>query len=195
MRSRRSVALVIATIATMACGASQVAAATLEKGTIELTPSLGFSRNSFSYSGSDAGSLTTLTANGLIGYCITDHVELGGGLLINYQSADIPGFGSESATSLGVVGGMQYNFSSGGQTIPFVRGAIGVVTNSGNLSAGDRTTVIAPAISAGLRVLVGSAASVNFGVGYQHQTSALGVQDLSANTFAMEIGVSIFPGR
>jgi len=44
-----------------------------------------------------------------------------------------------------------------------------------------------------LAVLVGSSASVNFGFGYQHQSSALGVTDLSANTIGLEIGVSVFP--
>lgn len=195
MRKLGLVASLVLCVATMAGGVTPVDAATLEKGTLELTPALSFTRNSFSVSGSDAGSLTILTASGLLGYCVTDHFEVVGGLLVNYQSIEVPGFGSESATSLGLLGGVQYNFSSGGETIPFVRGALGIVTNSGNLSAGDQTTVIAPSLLAGLRMLVGASASVNFGVGYQHQTNALGVQDLSANTFGLEIGVSIFPGR
>jgi len=195
MSNSRIAATLALIIAILSSGPPPASAATLEKGTIELTPSLGFSRNSFSFSGSDVGSITVLSASGLLGYSVTDHVQLGGGLLVNHQAFSSPGSTSDSETSLGVIAGLQYNFSGGGQTIPFVRGAVGVATHSGNLSVGDKTTVIAPALSAGLRVLVGSSASVNFGVGYQHESGALGLQDLGANTFTIEIGLSIFTRR
>lgn len=195
MRVRGSVISLVVCAGMLAIVAAPAHPATLEKGTVELTPSLSFSHNSFSFSGSDAGSLTNMVGSAQVGYCVTDHFEIGGGLLVNYQSIDVPGFGSESATSLGLVGGVQYNFPSGGRTIPFVRGSLGILTNSGSLASGDQTTLIAPSLLAGLRVLVGNSASVNFGVGYQHLSDALGVQELSANTIGAEIGVSIFPRR
>ncbi|MGH7730820.1 MAG: hypothetical protein ACRENJ_06150, partial [Candidatus Eiseniibacteriota bacterium] len=142
-------------VAALACSASRAVAATLTKGTIELTPSTTFARASFSFSGADAGTLTLLSTTTEIGYCVTDHFEQGGGLLVDYESIDLPGQSSESATSLGLIAGVVYNFASGGQTIPFARGG-GVPEQLGALSAGEETTVIAPALEVGLRYLVGS---------------------------------------
>ena len=194
MRNRGVVAALV--VATAVWGASLAGAATLEKGTVEFIPSLGFNRHSLSFNGADLGTLTNFNADGFVGYCITNHFELGGGLLVNYDSFDNPFTGSENSTSIGFTGGAQYNFSSGGQTIPFARAAIGVVTNSGSFSAlGEETTVIAPMLQAGLRLLVGSSASVNCGVGYQHHSNAFGGQDVSSNTFDLEVGLSVFLRR
>ena len=195
MRKHGSFAALGLVVIALAGGGSLVNGATLEKGTVELTPAVSFSHNSFSFSGNDAGSTTILTGSGILGYCITNNFEVLGGLLVDYFSDDSPSGPSESATSLGLLGGIQYNFSSGGQTIPYARGAIGILTNSGQLAFGDQTTILAPIFQVGMRVLVGSTASVNFGVGYQHRSDVLGVQDLSSNTFDIEVGVSIFPGR
>jgi hypothetical protein len=194
MRTIGAVATAVLVVASLT-GGSPAGAATLGKGTVELTPSVLFSRTSFSFSGADAGNLTVLSASTTLGYCMTDHFEVVGGLLVDYQSFDFPASPSESATSLGLTGGVIYNFSSGGQMIPFARVAVGFASNSGALSAGEETTVIAPALEAGLRYLVGSSASVNFGAGFQHRSKWAGVQDLSANTFGLNIGVSIFPRR
>ena len=195
MRNRGIVAALAVIVATMAWGSSALHAATLEKGTIELTPSLGFNRNSLSVSGTDVGTLTNFSASGEIGYCVTNHFEVGGGLLMTYQSIDDPISGSESSTAFGVIGGVQYNFSSAGQMVPFARAAIGILTNSGSLSVGEETSFIAPMLQAGIRLLVGTSASVNCGIGYRHQTNTFGAQDLSANTFELQVGVSIFPRR
>jgi hypothetical protein len=43
--------------------------------------------------------------------------------------------------------------------------------------------------------MVGSTASVNFAVQYQHQTNALGVESLNANEFGLLLGISIHPNR
>ena len=188
---RRSGVVPLVLLVLAAIGVAPAAHAAFSAGTIEFTPSLAFARNSFSFSGNDAGSNTILTASGELGYFVNPNFELGGGLLVDYQSAEAPGFPSQSATSLGLVGGVQYNFTSGGNTIPFVRGAVGIATNSGSGSAGDQTTLIAPIVSVGMRVLVGSSASVNFGVGYQHRSDAFGIQDLSSNSFGLDVGVSL----
>jgi hypothetical protein len=186
------IALGLAIIA-LAHATQPASAAALTRGTVELTPSLSFSHQSFSFNGSDAGSLSTLAASGILGYCTSDKLEVLGGLLVSHQSVSNPGFGSASATAIGLTGGAQLNFASSGNTIPFVRGALGFLVNSGDAAAGTETTLIAPILEAGLRVLVGSKASVNMGVGYQHQSNAGGVNNLSSNIIVLDLGVSIFP--
>jgi hypothetical protein len=176
-------------------GFSTAGAATLREGTIELTPSLDFSHTSFSFLGSDAGSLTSLTGSGRLGYCLTRRVEVDGELLLDHTSIDPPGSPSVSGTSIGFGGGLTFNFASSGQTIPFLRFGLGILTNSGDLSTGTETTFLAPAIEAGLRVLVGSSSSVNFAARYVHAENALGDPDLDSNTFGVAIGVSVFPNR
>lgn len=193
MKSHGAVAALVVLVVLSGSVAPKAHAGALSKGTVELTPSLAFSHNSLSFLGTDVGSLTTLQSSVVVGYCVSDLLEVAGGPLVVRQSISDPGFGSESGTSIGFTGGVQLNFASGGQMVPFVRAAFGIVGNSGVLSLGTETTTIAPILVAGLRVLVGNSASVNFGVGYQHASKALGVQDLSSSTFGLDIGVSIFP--
>jgi hypothetical protein len=77
--------------------------------------------------------------------------------------------------------------------VPFVRGSVGFLLNSGDLYVDDATTVIAPLLEGGLRVMVGRSASVNFVVGYLHRTNAFGVQDQTINSVTLGVGVSVFP--
>lgn len=44
-------------------------------------------------------------------------------------------------------------------------------------------------------MMVGSSASVNLGVAYDHQTHALGVKNLNGNEFGVEVGMSLYPNR
>ena len=192
MRNRGvAAALVVVAVAT-ACGSLPANAVTLARGTIELAPSLGFSHESFSSSDLGESSFTTLTATGVLGYCLSDQIEVSGGLLIHHQSYSEPGVGSVSTTSIGATGGVQYNFGGAGRMVPFARSALGVVGNSSDVP-GTTTTFIAPILQAGLRWFVGSSASINYGIGYQRETNARGTRGLSADAFSVEIGLSIFP--
>ena len=193
MKRLGAIAALVALAALAGIVATDAKAATLSKGTLELTPSLAFSHSSFSVSGSSAGSFSNLQSSTVIGYCFTDMVEIGGGLLVSHQSLDSQGGASTNATGIGLIGGVELNFASAGRMVPFVRGAFAIVRNSGDPAPSSETTFIAPALTAGLKLLVGNTASVNFAVDYQHESSALGVKDLSANTFGLEVGVSIFP--
>ena len=112
--------------------------------------------------------------------------------MINHQAYSEPGVGSASATSIGLTGGVQYNFVSGGRVVPYLRSALGFVNNSRDVP-GIETTFIAPLLQGGLRWLVGSSASINYGLGYRHQLNVQGTRGLSADTFSLEIGLSIFP--
>lgn len=167
-------------------GATPSESAELGKGAIELGPSLAYSHNSFS---SDF-TTTTLDVNAFLGYFVSDMVELGGALLVSYQAVDFGGGFDGSTTSAGLTGGVTVNFVSSGNVVPFLRGSVGFLSNS---ESGSETTLIAPLLEGGLRVMVGSSASVNFGVGYQRLSNALGVQDETANVVTLGVGVSVFP--
>jgi len=166
----------------------------LGKGALEINPSLAYSHNSYSSFGSTDFTTTTVNVSGFLGYFVSDMIEVGGAVLVSYQSFDFGApIGSSSSTSAGLTGGVAVNFVSSGNVVPFLRGSLGFLSNSGDAGFGTETTVIAPLLEGGLRVMVGSSASVNFVVGYQHQTSALGVQDESANVITLGVGVSVFP--
>jgi hypothetical protein len=182
--ARHSLAVAVGLAAAIAwCQPAHGAA--LDKGTFEVSPSVSFAHSSYSSSGAGSADVTTFTANGLIGYCASNRLEVLGTVVLNHLS-----FAGESATSGGLTVGVGLNFPSGGSTVPYLRGQVGFLTNSG----GGETTTIIPALEGGLRVMVGSASSVNFGVSFVHQSNALGVQDVSGNTIAFTLGVSIFPG-
>lgn len=193
MRNRGAVAALVVLAALATCGPQPAAAALLRRGVIELTPSLGFSHDRFSSGTLGESTFTLLAANGLLGYCLSPRMELIGGLLVRHQAFSQAGVGSVSSTALGLTGGMQYNFESGGRLIPFARSALGVVLNGGDVP-GLEPTYIAPSLLAGLRMRVGSSASINYALGYQHQVNARGSRDFSADTYTFEIGVSLFPG-
>ena len=113
-----------------------------------------------------------------------------------HQSVDFGGFGgSSSATAFGMTGGVTLNFPAQGDLVPFIGAGAGFVAYSGDAYSGATTTAIAPFVRGGIRVMVGSSASVNFGVAYDHQTNALGVKDLDGNEFGLDVGISLYPNR
>jgi hypothetical protein len=190
---RSRFALVLVVLA-MLLAATASHAATLAKGTFELEPSGQFSHQSFSFNGNGAGTQTNLTLQALLGYSTTDMLELVASPVVTHSSSDDPTFGTLSATAFGLLAGVRFNFSVEGNVVPFVGAALGVEKFSGDLG-GDETAFIAPSIEAGLRLMLGNKAAAVFAADYQHQTSAVGVKDLSANDFALSVGVSLFPGR
>jgi hypothetical protein len=181
MRSTTFVAAFLVFVA----AAPSAGAAPLERGTVELAPAVSFSHASYSASGGGGSvSLTTFAGSAGLGYCISDRAEILGNLIVTDISGD---FGSGS--SVGLSGGVGFNFPSGSNVVPFVQAQLGILTNSG----GGDTSLLLPTLEGGIRLLVGSSASVNIGVGFQHQTNALGVSDVSANVILLQLGVSIFP--
>ena len=170
-------------------------ASDLGKGAIELNPSLAFSYNSHSggYAGLDF-TTTTLDVSGLVGYFVSDMLELDGGLLVSYESVDFSAYGGRtSETAAGLIGGVAINFPSSSNLVPFIRGSVAVQLHSGDLYVDDATTIIAPLLEGGMRVMVGRSASVNFVVGYLHRSNVSGVQDLTANSVTLGVGLSAFP--
>lgn len=191
MLGRRSLAGLLAIIIMMTCTPWLSRAQGLSKGTVEITPALSFSHNSFSFSGTDLWSISTLLGSSQVGYCLTDVVEVSGGPMVSQTSVSSPGDVSDSVTQLGFIGGFLLNLGGGERAVPFLHGAFGFQTNSG----GDESTGLMLIAEGGVRMLVGDSASLNFGLGYQHLSNALGIKDLSASTFALGVGVSLLRHR
>ena len=177
----------ISAILALFIAASSARAATLAKGTFELEPSAEFITQSLSGMGS--GSQTTLTMLATLGYCTSDRLEVVVSPTVSHQST--PGF---NATAIGALAGVRFNFSAQGNIVPFVGAALGVQKFSGDIGGSD-ASFVAPRVEGGIRLMMGSTAAVGFGAAYQHETSAFGVKDVSANDFQLTVGVSLFPGR
>ena len=165
----------------------------LTKGTWELEPSAQFFHQSFSISGSSAGSQSTLALLAGIGYCASDLVEVIASPVVTHQSFDDT-FSTTTATSFGLLAGVRFNFTTEGSVVPFVGGALGVQKFSGDLGGGNASFIL-PRIEAGIRLMVGRTAAIVFAGNYQHENTAAGVKDLSSNDFTLSAGVSIFPRR
>ena len=129
---------------------------------------------------------TQLTASPTLGYCVSDHWEVSGGLLMRHHSEN-----GTSDTALGATTGLSYNFSPQGSFIPFASVGFGALFYDG--FSMDETAVLAPTLTGGVRVLVGPTASVNMSLGYQHESNANGEFNASANRVVAGVGVSLFP--
>ena len=163
-------------------GAQQIA-----PGSIEFSPSVSFSYSNLKREGyGNVDRFTRLEVTPTLGYCISRHYEVTGGLLTRHESLN-----GSSETSLGATAGLTYNFSPHGDLIPFASLGFGALFYDG--FSMDDTAVLAPMITGGVRVLVGNSASVNASLGYQHESNAQGEFNASANRIVAGVGVSLFP--
>lgn len=167
-------------------------AAALEKGTVELATRFAFSHSSFSFDGNSSGTTTDADLTTSLGYSLSRLVEIQGDVLFKHSSVDPEGGESTSGGYFGFAGDIVLNFATDSNVIPYLLGGIGVVTYSGD-TYGSETSMILPQLQAGIRLMIKSAASVNFGVGFSHMSNAAGVKDFSGNALAVGVGISIFP--
>jgi len=169
-------------LASSALGTGRIAS-----GAIEFSPTVTFSHSNFRREGyGNVETFTTLTASPTLGFCVSDHYEVMGGFLTRHESVN-----GTSDTALGATAGLTYNFSPQGTFIPFASLGFGALFYDG--FSMDDTAVLAPMLSGGVRVLVGSMASVNMSLGYQHESNANGEFQASANRVMAGVGVSLFP--
>jgi hypothetical protein len=162
---------------------------TVPAGTIEFSPSVSYSHWNMTRQGyGNVDTFTKLEITPTIGYCVSDHYEVTGGFMTRHESQ--PG---SSDTALGTTAGLTYNFNPQGGFIPFASLGFGVLFYDGFHL--DNTAVLAPMVNAGMRVLVGSSASVNASLGFQHEANAQGESGLSSNRLVAGVGVSLFPWR
>ena len=155
------------------------------RGSIEITPNVSFSHSSLKREGyGNVDTFTQFDFDPALGFCFTDHFEAMGGLLLRHQSTN----GSRE-TALGASAGLTYNFAPQGKMIPFVGAGFGTFFNDGFTF--NNTSVLAPALTGGIRVLVGNTGSVNLRLGYEHETDG----SVSTNRILGGVGVSLFPWR
>jgi len=182
--------LVIALALTAAASAPtmpRASASQLASGSIEFAPMVSFSHSNFKREGyGNVETVTELNVTPTVGYCLSNHYEVTGGFLIRHQSDN-----GNSDTALGASAGLIYNFSRTGGVIPYASFGFGALFYDG--FSLDETAVLAPMIGGGIRVLVGSSASVNMNLAYQHEGNANGEFNASANRVVAGVGVSLFP--
>ncbi len=159
----------------------------LSTGSIEFSPSVTFTHSNLKREGyGNIDKFTRLEITPTLGYCLSEHYEVTGGVLTRHESTN-----GVSDTNLGAVAGLTYNFSGQGTLIPYASFGFGALFYDG-FSLND-TAVLAPMLSGGVRVLVGSSASINANLGYQHESNAGGEFGVSANRLSAGVGVSLFP--
>ncbi len=158
-------------------------------GSVEFSPTVSFTHQNFKREGyGNVEHFTQLDVRPTVGFCLTDHFEVTTGFLARHVSQN-----GNSDTALGASAGVIYNFSRKGSVIPFASFGFGALFYDGFTM--DRTAVLAPMVSGGVRVPVGSKATVNMSLGYQHESNADGEFNASANRMLASVGVSIFPWR
>jgi len=187
---RLAVPVMIALLAApFSAAGSQLSAAgsQLSEGSIEFSPSVSFSHQNFKREGyGNVETSTRLDITPTVGFCVSRHYEVTGAFLTRHQSVN-----GNSDTALGASAGLTYNFNAAGNVIPYASVGFGALFYGG--FALDETAVLAPMVAGGIRVLVGSTASVNMSLGYQHESNADGEFNASANRVLAGVGVSVFP--
>jgi hypothetical protein len=181
-------ALLVLLAATVTPAASAPARTSqLSAGSIEFSPSVAFTHSNMKREGyGNVDTFTRLEITPTIGYCLSQHYEVTGGVMTRHESTN-----GVSETNLGAIAGLTYNFSGQGTLVPYASLGFGALFYNG-FSLND-TAVLAPMLTGGVRVLVGSSASVNANIGYQHESNAQGEFGASANRLIAGVGVSLFP--
>lgn len=164
-------------------GLAHAAPSQVARGSFELSPTVSYSHENLKregYGGVD--NFTRLDFTPSIGYCVSNHYEVTGGLIVRHESVN-----GSSATSVGAIAGLTYNFNASGSMIPFASMGFGTLFNGG-FDFSD-PAVIAPSIAAGVRVLAGDTGSVNLSLGYQRESNG----EMRQNRIVAAAGVSLFP--
>lgn len=192
MNARLTIPLVtiaIALAASSTLAPADARATQVSAGSIELTPNVAFTHSNFKREGyGNVETFTQLDVTPTIGYCLSNHYEVTGGVITRHTSDN-----GNSDTNLGAIAGLTYNFSSKSNLIPFASAGFGALFYDG--FGFDRTSVLAPMLTGGLRVLIGPSASVNMTLAFQHESNAQGDFNATANRLIAGVGVSIFPWR
>jgi hypothetical protein len=187
MKIRHALFALALPVAALIAAPAGAAVSQISTGSIEFSPSVSFSHQNFKRQGyGNVETSTRLDIAPTIGYCLSDHYEVTAAFLTRHQSAN-----GSSDTALGASAGLLYNFSSQGNVTPFAGVGFGALFYDG--FSFNQTAVLAPVLTGGIRVLVGSNASVNMSLGYQHESNADGEFQASANRLVAGVGVSIFP--
>ena len=164
----------------------------LYKGDFEINGRLEFSHNSLSRDGNGLGSTSDLELGTFMGVFLSDLIQIGGTLFVNYSSVDPDGGDSYNGTMFGIGPDIVFNFNNKGPIVPFIDIGVAIAVFSGDLY-GEENGYIAPTIQGGIRALIGNSAAANFGIAYTHVINNSGVEDLNSNSLGVFVGFSVFP--
>ena len=159
---------------------AEAASARFGKGTLELYPSVAFGFNDESSPGTSRAFELSSVA-GYVGYFVSDRVELGGAVLAQKDF-------SFDETRAGVTGGATINSTMAEDVKPYLRGSLGVIAGSGS----EGRTLILPQIEGGLRIMMGSSASLTFSISHQSYWHS-SAPDRTPSAWTFGAGMSFFP--
>ena len=180
----RTIALMLP-LAMAALATRPAAAQQLAPGDVEISPTVSFDHWNVKREGyGNVDSFTQLDFTPSLGFCLTSRHEVTVGLKIQYE-----GNNGSGNTRLGAVTGYQHNFSPRGGVIPYA--GIGLGANFGEGFTFSGSSLVAPVLTGGMRLLVGGAGSANVGLSYVHETD----NHVSTNRMLVAVGVSLFPWR
>lgn len=185
MYKRIFMAIVLATL-----GIPAVASASpIGPRTSEFSASGAFQHQSFK---DNLGSTTQLDLSGDYFYAFTDLLQFGVGMLVQHQGLETSGGSSFGQTQFGFGGALRFNFGESESVIPYLEGSMGFIIYSGD-GLDNASTTLQPGGTLGVRMMVNDSASFNLGLGYRYEVNALGSDMLDANTFLLQLGISVFP--
>jgi len=131
------------------------------------------------------------TSSAGLGYFLADDVEAI--LQIDYTNLEID-FGSGSKVeedAFAVAANGAYNFELGGPVVPVVGGGIAYTTDKTTIGGGDDTDleIWVADVFAGIRMLVGTASSVNVQIDYAFGNADDSVSSLSGDVTGLDIAL------
>lgn len=174
--------LAAVTFASLLIATTTATAATLGRGAVEWSGSA-----SLTAAASGTSATSAFMADLEYGWCQDRHWEIAPSLNVAGYAGDF----TELSVN-GIVSGI-YNVANESESVvPFLQFGLGF----GRSRTGGHTAVqsrIAPLAGAGFRTLVGSSASVNVGLFYEHVALSQGRASGTENLVTVQVGVSVFP--
>jgi hypothetical protein len=189
MRSQRFVTTMLVCIAALVPAVVFASDNPFTTGTVVFSPSVSFNRSSITPPGSEtASSATRLNLGAAVGRCMSDRVELTGGLLFQHQAAAGTGY-----NGIGASAGATFNFTPQENVIPFLSANLGAISYSSHGSS-DQAWLL-PMLRLGVRTMMGDNRALDVSIGYQHEVNHESVFEKSADVFEVGIGMSVLRSR
>jgi hypothetical protein len=164
-------------------------AASMPKGTVEVSASMLLDHFGYSQGGHHEGSTTNFALSLGAGPCLSNTVQVKAALEVGHNEV-LASSESTEATSWGGTVKVGYNFTTTGATVPYVDAGVGVRFYSGDAYDAAERSALLPVVSAGVRCLLAKAISLNTELSYQRLTNVGGSKGLTASGLLLGVGFS-----
>lgn len=189
MRAHRIVWVTLLSAAAIAIPLANAWADAVTSGTLEFTPTVSFSRSSFTpANGGETQSNTLASFDAQVGRYFDENWEIAGSVLAQHVAAGGDGRNAYGGVLRGI-----YNAPAQGTLIPFASLGFGALQFDSHGST-DRA-ILAPVMRAGFRSAIGDNHTVNVSVGYQHEINSESAFEDSANLFDIGIGFTFMRAK